>query len=63
MWDTCAGDAIIQAMGGIFTDQNGKPIDYNPQEKGHVNKTGNICTFSQQLHKKVIEAYDKILHK
>ena len=30
MWDTCAGDAIVQAMGGIFTDQNGKPIDYNP---------------------------------
>ena len=47
MWDTCAGDAIIQSMGGIFTDNYGKPIEYKPDGPDHYNKTGNVCTFSQ----------------
>ena len=29
-WDTCAGDALIQAAGGSVTDVLGRPLVYNP---------------------------------
>ena len=46
-WDTCAGDAVTKAMGGYFTDTNGVDIDYDPDAKDHVNRSGNICTFNK----------------
>jgi 3'-phosphoadenosine 5'-phosphosulfate (PAPS) 3'-phosphatase len=30
-WDSCAGEAIITAMGGHFTTPSGQPIHYSPQ--------------------------------
>lgn len=29
-WDTCAGDALIQAAGGMVTDVHGQPLIYEP---------------------------------
>ena len=29
-WDTCAGDALIQAAGGTVTDIHGQPLSYHP---------------------------------
>ena len=29
-WDTCAGDALIQAAGGKVTDIHGRPLKYDP---------------------------------
>lgn len=31
-WDSCAGHAIIEAMGGFFYDQKGDEIIYDPDE-------------------------------
>lgn len=28
-WDSCAGEAIILALGGYFTDKYNNPISYN----------------------------------
>lgn len=30
-WDTCAGDALIQAAGGEVTDLHGRPLVYDPE--------------------------------
>jgi len=45
-WDSCAGEAIIKAMGGIFTNQHGQQIDYEPNAEKYLNTEGNICTFN-----------------
>ena len=29
-WDSCAGEAIVKAMGGKFTTPSGKNIGYDP---------------------------------
>lgn len=29
-WDTCAGDALVQAAGGRVTDIHGRPLKYDP---------------------------------
>ncbi len=36
-WDSCAGEAILVAMGGSFSDAEGKHIPYDPEEKSTVN--------------------------
>lgn len=27
-WDSCAGEAIVKALGGVYTDQKGQQIIY-----------------------------------
>ena len=61
MWDSCAGDCIIQAMGGIFTDMFGQPLNYDHTVKDYHNLGGNLCTFSADLHKGIVESYAKII--
>lgn len=41
-WDSCAPEAIVQALGGFFTDIYGHPIPYDPQAKSTINDQGNI---------------------
>lgn len=41
-WDTCAGEAIIHALGGKFTDVFGKSIDYSAGAS-FPNKTGVLA--------------------
>ena len=59
-WDSCAGEAIVKAMGGIFTNQLGEDIDYDPSKADYQNKEGNIGTFDSEMHKQIIEAYNKL---
>ena len=41
-WDTCAGEAIIKALGGNMTDVFGKQIRYDA-EVGYPNKAGVLA--------------------
>ncbi|MBK8996682.1 MAG: 3'(2'),5'-bisphosphate nucleotidase CysQ [Myxococcales bacterium] len=45
-WDVCAGEAIIHAAGGRFTDAFGEPIDYLSEslvnERGIVASNGHL---------------------
>ena len=41
-WDTCAGEAIIKALGGKMTDVFGKPIQYGA-DASYPNKTGVLA--------------------
>ncbi len=45
-WDSCAGQAIIRAMGGNFTTPTGKNITYNPNESLE-NAEGIFCSFNK----------------
>lgn len=50
-WDTCAGDALIQAAGGMVTDLHGHPLIYDPvspvpstaDQSGFVARCMNTC--------------------
>lgn len=54
-WDSCAGEAIILAMGGSFTDQLGGVIVYDWAAASYVNDKGNVCALDAELHKILIE--------
>jgi len=41
-WDSCAGDAIIRAMGGKFTAPWGNPIKYIEDPNNTHNKKGML---------------------
>jgi len=41
-------------LGGCFTDQTGKEIDYDPNAKSFENSLGNVCLFDKELHKSLI---------
>ena len=49
-WDTCAGEAIIKALGGNFTTPLNTNIYYNPFSKDTHNKEGMIVTICQNVH-------------
>jgi 3'-phosphoadenosine 5'-phosphosulfate (PAPS) 3'-phosphatase len=62
-WDSCAGDAILHAMGGVFTNQLGKHIRYDPDAATFTNDEGNVCCFDKDLHRQIVETYARISAK
>jgi 3'-phosphoadenosine 5'-phosphosulfate (PAPS) 3'-phosphatase len=53
-WDSCAGEAVLVALGGCFSDSQGNPILYDPQAKSTVNELGNICISDKALYQSII---------
>ncbi len=52
-WDTCAGEAIIKAMGGYSLSMKKETIMYDPQQKGYKNMDGIISSFDKDLFERV----------
>ncbi len=50
-WDVCAGEAIIHAAGGKFTDAFGEPIDYLSESL--VNERGIVAS-NGRLHAEIL---------
>jgi len=48
-WDTCAPEAILEAMGGRLTDVHGSHYDYD-RNTGHSNSRGVLATARDQDH-------------
>jgi inositol monophosphatase 3 len=46
-WDSCAGEAIIKAMGGRFTTPWGSNIVYNTDRTETHNKQGMIAALDR----------------
>ena len=57
-WDTCAPQAIIEAAGGIMTDRDGQPLQYNIAEIRNLN---GVVASSGVMHERVIEEIQKVL--
>ena len=53
-WDTCAGDGIIAAVGGVLTDIHGKDIDYSFVADRYENETGFLVTLNRDLHRNIV---------
>lgn len=52
LWDACAPDAIVSAAGGVFTDRDGKAIDYTNADL--VNRRGLVAA-NPILHRELIQ--------
>jgi len=50
-WDVCAGEAIVHAAGGRFTDAHGDPIDYRSESL--VNERGIVAS-NGRLHAEIL---------
>lgn len=57
-WDTCAPQAIIEAAGGVMTDRDGKPLQYNIAEIRNLN---GVIASTGVMHERVIEETQKVL--
>ncbi|KAL1377521.1 hypothetical protein pipiens_016207 [Culex pipiens pipiens] len=58
-WDICAGNAILNAVGGKMTDLNNQEISYSDKDP-FVNEKGLLATASSSTHEQYIK---KILEK
>lgn len=48
-WDICAGNAILNAVGGKMTTLDGDFIDYSPN-LSNKNERGLLATINSKLH-------------
>lgn len=48
-WDTCAPEALLQAVGGQLTDIHGNRIQYH-KEVSHPNAGGVLATYDAAVH-------------
>ncbi|XP_030379132.1 putative inositol monophosphatase 3 [Scaptodrosophila lebanonensis] len=55
-WDICAGDAILQALGGTMTTLSGEAINYGPNDSP-VNTEGLLATLEK--HDEYIDKLSK----
>lgn len=57
-WDSCAPEAIIRSLGGLFTDARGDAINY--RAAGVENSSGAVAA-SPALHAEVIRRLSELL--
>ena len=43
-WDTCAGEALLRAVGGTLTDVFGRTLDYSADPTNYQNSHGLLVT-------------------
>jgi len=61
LWDTCAPEAMMVAMGGSLTDCNGELIDYSRpllQPEDAKNKAGILAALQADTHQRVLKQLD-----
>jgi len=52
LWDSCAPEALIRALGGVFTDIQGEPIDYRSTT---VENNRGAVAAAPELHAQVLD--------
>ena len=57
-WDSCAPEALLRSLGGLFTDARGQVIDY--RAPGVENSNGAVAA-ANGLHQQVIQALGDVL--
>lgn len=57
LWDTCAPEALVRAVGGFFTDVHGLPINY--RAVGVENNRGAVAG-AADLHTEVIDRLSEL---
>ncbi len=59
-WDTCAAQIILQEAGGVITDIDGKPLNYNQESIAWKN---SFVVSNWHLHPSLISAISEIRKK
>jgi len=54
-WDTCAGEAILLALGGILTGMKGDVYEYTGDNDDLPNKDGVLAMLNKEHHEKIIK--------
>ena len=54
-WDICAGNAILNALGGRLTQLTGEEVDYSGRPAHEKNEGGVLATMHD--HKAYLEAF------
>ena len=53
-WDTCAGEALLMALGGVVTSLDGLPYQYI-QDSCYDNADGFVAARTPKLHSKLVQ--------
>lgn len=56
-WDACAPEAIVRAAGGVFTDEDGEPIDYANER---LENAHGLVAANPVLHAAIIDILRKM---
>ncbi|MFN7931349.1 MAG: 3'(2'),5'-bisphosphate nucleotidase CysQ [Blastocatellia bacterium] len=59
-WDTCAPQAIIEAAGGVMTDRNGQPLQYNVAD---IRNRHGVVASTGVMHERVITETQNVLQE
>jgi 3'(2'), 5'-bisphosphate nucleotidase len=54
-WDTCAGEALLMALGGVVTSLDGLPYQYI-QDSCYDNADGFVAARTPELHSRLVQA-------
>uniref|UniRef100_A0A0A9XDR7 3'(2'),5'-bisphosphate nucleotidase 1 n=1 Tax=Lygus hesperus TaxID=30085 RepID=A0A0A9XDR7_LYGHE len=55
-WDTCAPEALLNAVGGILSDTHGALYSYDKNIKDVVNAEGVLAAYNTEYHKRCVDA-------
>ncbi|KAF6216885.1 hypothetical protein GE061_001235, partial [Apolygus lucorum] len=55
-WDTCAPEAVLNAVGGVLTDAHGMLYSYHKDIEDVVNKEGVLAAYNVEYHKRCVDA-------
>lgn len=56
-WDACAPEAIVRAAGGVFTDEDGEPIDY---ARERLENAHGLVAANPVLHAAIMDILRKL---
>mmetsp|Transcript_96484 Transcript_96484/g.268130 ORF Transcript_96484/g.268130 Transcript_96484/m.268130 type:complete len:325 (+) Transcript_96484:64-1038(+) len=56
-WDSCAGEALLMAVGGKVTDLDGRPYAYTEGAPSYINAGGLIAARTGELHARMAAAF------
>jgi 3'(2'), 5'-bisphosphate nucleotidase len=60
-WDTCAGEALLRAVGGAVTDTVGRPYDYTYNLDGVLNLSGMTASVTTALHRHLTATIRRVI--
>ena len=60
-WDTCAGEALLRAVGGVVTDTVGRRYDYRYNLAGVLNLSGMTASVTADLHRELTATIRRVI--
>jgi len=60
LWDVCAAQAIVTAVGGVLTDADGNEINYLDSSRNYKNCEGVMASLCPRVHSQAISSIKRI---